>query len=303
MRATLKRAIEGLLVRGGAAWAVRPRLSHRPAILAYHNVVPDDAPPQGDRSLHVPLRRFVQHLDLLCETHEVVPLDSLRSGNAVARKRPSAAITFDDAYRGAVTLAVDELVRRGLPATIFVAPGLLGDRSFWWDDLAAQDGGGLPDSLRRMALDKLGGREALIREWARQSGTPERTLPDVWRSANEEELQTAARRPGITLASHSWHHPNLGCLPPTELRAELERPLQWLQERFSTTIDWLAYPYGRSSPEVESAARAVGYAGSVLNEGGLVPGRAVDPFRLPRVNVPAGLSGDGFVLRCVGLIR
>ncbi|UCF19795.1 MAG: polysaccharide deacetylase family protein [Gemmatimonadota bacterium] len=301
MRASLKRAVESVLVRGGAAWAVRRRLSGRPAILAYHYVVPDDVPPQGDRSLHVPFKRFARQLDLLCETHEVRPLDSLRSGDTGASERPTAAITFDDAYRGAVTLAVEELARRGLPATIFVAPGLLGDRSFWWDDLAAQDGSGLSDRLRRTALDELSGRESLIRERARQERSAGRPLPAVMRSASEGELGDAARQPGITLGAHSWSHPNLARLRSPELDSELGGPLDWLRSNYSTVIDWLAYPYGRTSPEVERAARAAGYAGSVLNDGGLAPGHAVDLLGLPRVNVPAGLSDDGFVLRCAGL--
>ena len=164
MRASLKRAVESLLVRSGAVGVARHRRRRRPAILAYHNVVPDDTPLQGDRSLHVPLSRFRQQLDLLRETHDVVPLDSLRESDATAKERPVAAITFDDAYRGAVTTAVAELVKRGVPGTIFVAPGLLGDRSFWWDDLA-HGANGLSDSLRRKALEELGGREAAIRDW------------------------------------------------------------------------------------------------------------------------------------------
>jgi hypothetical protein len=33
-------------------------------------------------------------------------------------------------------LGIPELVRRGLPATVFVAPALLDQRAFWWDRLA-----------------------------------------------------------------------------------------------------------------------------------------------------------------------
>src|SRR2546428_13985807 len=42
---------------------------------AYHNVVPDDCPPFGDRSLHLSHRAFVRQLDLLLSTHCIVPLD------------------------------------------------------------------------------------------------------------------------------------------------------------------------------------------------------------------------------------
>ncbi len=72
-------------------------------------------------------------LDDLAELADVVALEEMLNPPAVSGERPApsrrprVAVTFDDAYRGAVTIAQDELTRHGFPSTLFVAPGLLGD--------------------------------------------------------------------------------------------------------------------------------------------------------------------------------
>ncbi len=111
----------------------RRRRRHQVLVLAYHNVVPDDEVGQGDLSLHLGFKQFVAQLDELERTHQVI---ALTDAFGVAAGRPRAVLTFDDAYRGAVELALPELARRGLPATVFVATGLLGCGPPWWDRFA-----------------------------------------------------------------------------------------------------------------------------------------------------------------------
>jgi len=66
-------------------------------------------------------------------------------------------------------------------------------------------------------------------------------------------------------------------------------------------IPWLSYPYGLASRTVEAAAAAAGYTGALALGGGwFVPAR-VNCYAVPRVNVPSGLSLNGFVLRTSGL--
>jgi peptidoglycan/xylan/chitin deacetylase (PgdA/CDA1 family) len=232
----------------------------------------------------------------------VVPLDTLLDPAARSDPRPRAAVTFDDAYRGTVTAGVEELARRDLPGTIFVAPGLLDGRSVWWDALATPGGGGLEPALRQRGLSEFRGEDETIRRWAAESGiasAPSGRLPVV---AGEAELREAARHPLLTLASHSWSHANLSRLDQAGLREELSRPLPWLRARFPHVLPWLAYPYGLASPEVRRAA-AEWYRGAVLSTGGWLPRRSEDRFALPRLNVPAGLSASGFVLRVSALVR
>jgi peptidoglycan/xylan/chitin deacetylase (PgdA/CDA1 family) len=125
---------------------------------------------------------------------------------------------------------------------------------------------------------------------------PEWALP-----ASEAELHDATRHPGITLGSHTWAHPNLARLTASELQTELTKPLAWLRERSFNLVPWLSYPYGIATPAVEAAARNAGYSGALVLGGGLFPPARVNRWAVPRENIPAGLSENGFVIRTSGL--
>lgn len=302
LRSSVKAVAEVVLARGGPARIARVAGRSSTLVLAYHNIVPDHAEITGDPSLHLPRTAFAAQLDELARTHDIVPLDALRGPDPKRVRRPRAVITFDDAYRGAVTIGVEELARRGLPATIFVAPGFVGGRAFWWDALATAGSGELPAPFRELALTSFRGVDRLIRERAPAYGLMEIEPAPYAVAATEEELRWAARVPGITFGSHSWSHPNLARLGPEELRAELVDSLAWLSVRLDPVVPWLAYPYGVSSLAVERAAAEAGYVAALRVTGGRIPRRGANPYSIPRLNVPGGLSIHGFVLRTAGLI-
>jgi len=278
-----------------ARWAHR----RRTLVLAYHNVVPAGDRLPGDRSLHLPQGAFAAQLDALLATHDVIPLSALyeepRGG------RPRVAITFDDAYRGAISLGVAEVEKRGIPATVFVAPGLLGATT-WWDRLADQRTGAVAPEIRAAALTMHMGRAERVMA---AFGPGVTSLPSWAGIATSDEVREAAAKPGITLGAHTWSHPNLTRLEPADLAEELERPLVWLSDLGRRAIPWLAFPYGLTSPAVARAAAAAGYTGALRIDGGWLPAASAAHdlrFDLPRLNVPSGLSLAGFRLRAAGLL-
>ena len=293
-------------IEHGALWSGIPlamRRQHRGdvLVLAYHNIVPEGAEPAGDRSLHLPQRRFAEQLDALARTHDIIPLASALAGHS--GERPAVVLTFDDAYEGAVTVGVAELTQRGLPATIFVAPSFVNGHDFWWDALTAPDARALSPALRAWALDECAGRDAEIRARApREHRASLVRAPSHARGAQEHDLVAAAARPGITLGSHSWNHPNLARLDDAALATEMTLPLDWLRERFTNVLPVISYPYGLSSARVEIAARAAGYTAGLRIDGGwLSEGSAENPYAVPRLDVPSGISAAGFELRTAGV--
>jgi peptidoglycan/xylan/chitin deacetylase (PgdA/CDA1 family) len=305
VRGPLKRIAERALIVSGAAKLSRRRLPRGAAlVLAYHNVVPNGVRPSGDRSLHLAVDDFSRQLDVLQEMHEVVPLTSLFDAVEDAG-RLRVALTFDDAYAGALDLGLGELRRRNLPATVFVAPGLLG-MTPWWDLLAREHPAGLSEEVRVHALEALAGQHDRVVSWMSQVN-PARSIggaihPSEW-IASEEALRAAAAYPRLALAAHTWSHPNLSALAADEVAAELSRSLRWLRDRFPSTIPMLSYPYGLHSPQVLAAASDAGYRAAFRVSGGWC--RPLElrahPQALPRYNVPAGLSIDGFRLRLSGI--
>jgi peptidoglycan/xylan/chitin deacetylase (PgdA/CDA1 family) len=299
LRAIARATLETTLVGTGVTSVARGRMRGRALVLAYHNIVPTGERAVGDRSLHLTQERFAAQLDALLKTHDIVPLDSLLED--AEGKRPRIAITFDDAYTGAVIAGVEVLRSRGLPATIFVTPEFVGGGSFWWDLIAHPESGLAPEA-RAHALECCRGEQDRVLAWARAEGLPSQTLPEHARCASETDIALAVGSARIAIGSHTWSHANLAQLSGEELHAELRRPKAWLDARFPARKRWLSYPYGHRNAETEQAALAAGYEGAFLIEGGWtapVPGA---PSRLPRLNVPAGMTAKGLSIRAAGLL-
>ena len=299
-RRLAKRIAERALVALGAPRLLRAVGDGDAVVLAYHNIVPEGEPAGGDPSLHLPRADFAAQLDLLARSHRVVELATLlREGGDDGT--PLAAITIDDAYRGAMTAGLAELEARGLPCTVFVAPDLLGVDATWWDALAPAGPEPLPGPVREELLTTARGRTGEVFRIADRHGLERRPQPTHAGIVGEDELAGAVDRKGVTVGSHAWSHPNLPELGEDELEEELVRPLAWLRERFGgSVVPWLSLPYGRSSDRVVEAAVGAGHEGVLDLSRRLL--RAGEAGRTaPRVNVPAGITPEGFLLRASGL--
>ena len=298
MTGQAKRFFESVLAHAGRLGIGDRKVRLGTLIVAYHNIVLDDDPPDGDLPLHLPLQTFREHLDVLEELCDVVSLNDL-SARSLRRR---VIITFDDAYRGAVRYALPELAKRGLPSVVFVAPAYLEDGTFWWDDAARALGRALPTELRLQALETWRGREDEIRHAVPGMGAASTAAPSALRCCSLAELRAAVREGPVLLGSHTWTHPNLTRLNHLELEAELAQPLEWLRSEFPEAgIPFLTYPYGLVSGEVRSATIAAGYEGALLVMGGWTS-HDDDRFAIPRKNVPAGLSADGLAARLTGIL-
>jgi peptidoglycan/xylan/chitin deacetylase (PgdA/CDA1 family) len=300
VRSLLKRQVEQALSSSVAGAIARHRLRGKRLILAYHGVVPEGATPAGERALFITQREFAAHLDVLAATTDVAPLDRI---DEAGDGRPRVAITFDDAYRGALTEGVRELAMRGLPATVFVAPGRLDGHVFWWDALSHQSRT-LEERVRSHALHALGGSDERVRAWAvRTRIASSDALPAYAQSATRTELRDALAVPGITVGSHSWSHANLASLSSSDIASEVERSRDWLLAEFGTkVVPWLAYPYGLESEESRRAVANASYVGAVGIGGGWHRATDISAFARPRLSIPGNLSLAGFRARILGAI-
>ena len=300
------RGLEIALVRSGIADRRARNPKRRRLILAYHNVVADDDPPWGERALHLKRSLFERHIELLQDKGKIVPLrELLEDVHQGSGDGPRFALTFDDAYRGAVEAIESLLVPREIPCTVFVNPGLLGTEAFWWDRLAEAFGGVMPPEVRRECLEELRGETARVERRLKGSdpcpGPPSsrRFLPPT-----QEHLERLrALDPLVQLGCHTWSHPNLAALSPEEVATEIRKCRTWFDDFGASEAGVLAYPYGLATAQVFEGAEGSGCAYGLLVEGGHVPetGTHMSPFAIPRLAVPAGLSVEGLMLRVAGV--
>jgi peptidoglycan/xylan/chitin deacetylase (PgdA/CDA1 family) len=296
----VKRPIELAMSSSAVGWMTQRRVRGKRLILAYHGIIPQGEAPAGERALFVAQRNFAMHLDMLAEEADVAPLARI---DEPGDGRPRIAITFDDAYAGAVNEGTRELAKRGLPATIFVAPGRLNGHIFWWDALS-HGSGALDATVRDYALQELEGADERVRAWAARRALPTfEALPAYTHAATRAELAAAVALPGITVGSHTWSHRNLASIEIAEVASEVRRSREWLHAEFGDkAIDWLAYPYGLESAQARVAVAEASYAGALRVDGGWHRAREVSPFARPRFNVGAGFSVAGLRARVHGAV-
>jgi peptidoglycan/xylan/chitin deacetylase (PgdA/CDA1 family) len=164
------------------------------------------------------------------------------------------AVTFDDAYRSVLDVALPILSRLGLPGSVYVVTAFAGSqRPMTW-----------------RGIDR----------WL---GTPHE--PELTTLGWDELAGLAAE--GWEVGSHSHSHPRLTELGDDELAAELLASRQACAQGLGAPCDTIAYPYGDVDERVAEAAGRAGY-----RVGGTLPGalRGPTPLRWPRVGI---YRGDG----------
>jgi peptidoglycan/xylan/chitin deacetylase (PgdA/CDA1 family) len=104
-----------------------------PLILLYHSIAEVECDPW---SLSVSPSHFAEHLDVIRSRHRPLSLHELVERAAAGRAPANAvALTFDDGYANNLLVATPLLERAELPASVFIATGMLGSTDFWWDEL------------------------------------------------------------------------------------------------------------------------------------------------------------------------
>lgn len=254
------------------------------AIVLYHRIA---SPPRDPWELAVSAERLREQLDVLASSFTVLPLREL-ARRARRRRLPerAVAITFDDGYVDNLDLALPELERRGLPATVFVPTAYVGAPGpFWWDELEELVAGGgerpprleLPGAppldtsslqartralaavqplLRHGRAEDIEPTLARLRAWA---GTGAGRVDPGARCVTRAELERLARAEVIEIGAHTRTHPGLAAQPPAVARAEIEGSRDELAEWLGEPPATFSYPMGDNRPATRRLARAAGF--------------------------------------------
>jgi peptidoglycan/xylan/chitin deacetylase (PgdA/CDA1 family) len=254
-----------------------------PLIVGYHRVVEDFASSARTSipSLLVSRGMLEQHLDWLGRRYRFVDLDELgallESGRAFDNiDRPVAAITFDDGYRDFHDLALPTLLKKGVPAALFVCTDLVGttrgqihDRLYFLLGRRARFGplragirlpeiaGMRPYQAMRVLLEAVPwyGLQRVIQALESEDSVPEQAFSP---SVTWEELDRI-RRAGIVVGSHSRTHIVMTNETRDRVIDEAIGSRRDLERRLGGVVRHFAYPSGIYNAASVSAVAAAGY--------------------------------------------
>ena len=332
----MKRMGKRLAMRGacvvGTDAAARQLRRRELLVVNYHGLQLDES--RRRAWLLLPRRRFMEQLAYLARCYRVLPVDAaiaaLRAGRLA---EPTACITFDDGYRNNLTIGLPILRELGLPATIYLATGLIGTDARLWTtrlELAFAD-----TSVDRvdlgaigMGVERLGHPQRDAAARARLGYRVKERLksrPALERLTLVAEVLAAldARAPDdggdfafmdwdqvaqmgatglVTFGGHTVHHEIVSRLDDEAVEHEISASV----ERARATgygSETFAYPNGGVDDFDERAASALGRTGistAFTTIDGL-NAATTPPYAMRRVVVGADMSFDAFRLRVSGV--
>ncbi len=331
-----KTALSRALVRSGAAelWyrtVTSRRLQFR--VLGYHRVS-EHPQPAGtiEEALAVPVAAFARQMAYVRRKFAARPLEDFGTfqRNPRAFSKPPLAVTFDDGYRDNVTLALPILREHGIPATIFVTTGYLGQRAlFWWNELSSWVWHAVPG---RYCL-VLGGTQRYVRlakgaERRRLSWWLFQTLCALPEKEKEEYLAHIKRvlcpegespaqglemlaadelahphGTNMRFGAHTVHHVVLTKVPREQAQREIIDSIAQLRLCTGAEVTSFAYPLGDNSsfdPHIQGylAHAGIRYAVTTLKGAN---GPDQDPLALRRTLIDGADDFCTFVCKVVGL--
>jgi peptidoglycan/xylan/chitin deacetylase (PgdA/CDA1 family)/SAM-dependent methyltransferase len=307
------KAAAGVVDRPGGSW-VRGRSERSAVVLVYHQVREEDEARVTGATLARELRRHLAQVRRLSKPWPLAEL--VRAARRGTLPDRAVAVTFDDGYLSALSVASPILTELEIPATFFVSTDRLAEsHEPWWDTLTRifQGRDPVPPELvvvvgdHQVCLATATGPERLVahgrlhrllmgmrledrvttmRSIAQWSGQP--LAPrDSHRVMTGAELLELDRRPGHTIGAHTVHHLSLPGLPPDVRLRELTECKGSLEALLGHPVRSLAYPFGAWSSETCDAVRQAGFELAVTVERDLLMAD-VDPLRVPRVEMSAG---------------
>lgn len=308
-----KAALDGLYF-SGANRLLSPVARGVGAVLMLHRVRPaSDAAFQPNLTLEITPEFLAEVIgNLRDDGYEFVSLDEVRR-RLVNRQFDSrfVAITLDDGYRDNRIWAQPIFDKHAVPFTIFAASSFAaGSGNLWWltleaiiaqnDELRIDDDVLPCDSVEEKAAafcvakgltwrqpDPAEGLAFVQRIAKRHKFDVQALTRDVCMDWNE--LREVAADPLATIGAHTVSHPILSRLSESEVRDELGRARDVIQQELGREVRHLGYPYGSVDAVGErefAIAKELGFdTATTTRLGVLKSDDGANLMALPRINV------------------
>jgi len=286
----------------------------RPLVIYYHEVfdINDDVAWCQQSSLLMPFDLFTKQIVYLSNHYKIVSLDEMIAGSQPG----TAAITFDDGFRGVYSRAFPVLKAFRLPATVFLATDYVGTSECpWWErlrskiirfkdapyDQRARAIVGLSDKWKTLLTRKCS-VDSVITAYKESSTVGRSELDNALGEDSENSFSNSQRiflseqeikemaANGISFGSHSKSHPILMWLDDKSLLEELKGSKEAVERLTNPDHIWFSYPDGMFTPREKKAVQEMGFVGAVQT---FRHAEHCDLFALPRVGMSV-MSLTGF---------
>lgn len=314
---------------GAELYAKSPRFLHRlrgkVSILMYHRVVTTAELSSQfiQPGMYVTSETFERQARFLREYFEVLSLPELLTmwrENTWRSDRRYCVITFDDGWIDNFVHAFPVLQRYELPATIFLATGVIGTRSWFWPEevgwlsqrfallppeqkgkvlafLRAGDPwlNGIAGDIEMGQLDKLIERCKVVSHdkvkelVGRLADEMEVRLPSERLVMNWDEVRDMAAAK-VSFGSHSINHKILTTVSAAELGEEIVGSMDTLRSHGLKGEFAFCYPNGNYSPTVVQTVESAGYCAAMTTEPGWEGREPENLFQLKRIAVHNDLT-------------
>lgn len=296
--------IESALVRYAAAAMSNSGRAASLLVFIFHRVLPEPDPLLPDEP---DARDFAAQIALMGSAFSVMPLtDAVRRLTAGSLPRRAASITFDDGYANNCEVARPILAAKGLPATVFVAPGFLdGGRMFNDTVVDAIRQAPRDIDLRSLGLATYRFSDASSRvEAIRQILHALRLLGPTERAQKADAIAAmlgvheapgpmlttqqllTLHRSGIEIGAHTLTHPILTTVPSDVARVEIGESKRRLEQIIGASVRAFAYPNGRPgadyTAEHVAMVKDAGFDVAVSTAWGAASSTSA-PLQIPRV--------------------
>lgn len=216
---------------------------------------------------------YEAQIDRLLRDYTPIDLTTLLSGRLPPRP---LLFTFDDNYRSVLDAAREVLHPRGIPAVLFVNPGLLGARSLaldntvaWaartvglkrlCDDLGIAQRESISEVIGRdLAMKTVEQRMAIRDQIVRLAGRPEEIKRS--RILETDELRELIGL-GIEIGNHTMSHSQCRTLTGEELRSEIVGAKEKIEAITGQEVRAFSVPYGNSRDLTEDVLRTARESG------------------------------------------
>ena len=187
------------------------KISNHPLLLPFYHLV-SDKEPDFVKGLYKPksIKQFKTDLDVFLKYFEPITLEQVIKYNKgkIKLSKPSFHLTFDDGLSNFYHIVAPILLKKGIPATVFLNTGFIDNKDLFYryESVLFEIDKNIQDFLKN---DK-----------------PYLTLKQI------KELQ----KQGFTFGAHSVNHPLYSSINLIEQIKQTKDSLQWVQDNLNENI-------------------------------------------------------------------